>query len=925
MATKFKYNLEALEWDAKHMRNKEGVYCYCGLDYTDGDSMVKCQDCKQLFHWDCVPSIKLKPLKGDSFYKFQCSVCNSGNEIYERETISWVQAIHLVLYHLIKTEPEKKYFRWRENICATISENWESLMPGKAKTATWHNTVAGSLSTHHSRFKSGFDDTQQSGNWTLQEVTPPDSTPPKATGKAKESRAPRQRSDVKKPRKKTDLSAGSEAEKEILEVLNESRGSKRSTRHRVSFSDDESDSDVGKRKARRRRVDPKILDNDIDLLQSFELFTKLEKERLGGSSQVDKPEGFEKDDDLESLSSLSSLSTDSEADGIDFSDLGDKGALEAIGSDDDTDDFQVEEKPVLQNEAGEEFFGNLLGANATTMDAPHQVIRIKRDDTNISPLAPKPLSTVASPLDLATTPMSFPASIPGLSSTLPFQSPAPESRISPDLTPSPERTPVAESVEVGYVPEKTAGHMYEDADALNSSNSDNDGYGYDEDEDDDSDGDGGARSEDGQDHNDEREIDADTDAEQHLAAFGPFPTTCLDNLSPQPLFSSSEAEVPNIHLMSEQAQWEFCAKTSSSQSVLTSKAKRLRRRLELRRFKRMLGLRLFDIDNAVKTCMEHRQMPWLQRPIDLQAYLLAGGSTKLADDKTGMRQLLSESGAGESNDLRSGSCERDEIDRPGGGDASHPGVLQAESAANVKRGITVTAYANSFASRLMGRAILRDSLTSQVAKVSPFHGRLLRPYIWRDFKTFGADDSASGPDGKARGLAMLRVQRAIRSRSHPLFHTLSLESLCLSKTESIDYVFFQHEHLEQVNALLCRTFWPGIDMSEALLYPEFSIVALYKRTVIGCAFLTPEAYLTYIAVSAGWEGAGIAKFMIYHLTQTVPTKDLTLHVSATNLAMLLYQKFGFKPEKFAVNFYKSYLPESSRVCPNAFFMRLRRY
>ncbi|KAJ1938419.1 hypothetical protein GGF37_004817, partial [Kickxella alabastrina] len=284
--------LEALEWDAKHMRNKEGVYCYCGLDYTDGDSMVKCQDCKQLFHWDCVPSIKLKPLKGDSFYKFQCSVCNSGNEIYERETISWVQAIHLVLYHLIKTEPEKKYFRWRENICATISENWESLMPGKAKTATWHNTVAGSLSTHHSRFKSGFDDTQQSGNWTLQEVTPPDSTPPKATGKAKESRAPRQRSDVKKPRKKTDLSAGSEAEKEILEVLNESRGSKRSTRHRVSFSDDESDSDVGKRKARRRRVDPKILDNDIDLLQSFELFTKLEKERLGGSSQVDKPEGF---------------------------------------------------------------------------------------------------------------------------------------------------------------------------------------------------------------------------------------------------------------------------------------------------------------------------------------------------------------------------------------------------------------------------------------------------------------------------------------------------------------------------------------------------------------------------------------------------------------------------------------------------------
>ncbi|KAG5456930.1 MAG: hypothetical protein BJ554DRAFT_3189 [Olpidium bornovanus] len=48
-------------------------------------------------------------------------------------------------------------------------------------------------------------------------------------------------------------------------------------------------------------------------------------------------------------------------------------------------------------------------------------------------------------------------------------------------------------------------------------------------------------------------------------------------------------------------------------------------------------------------------------------------------------------------------------------------------------------------------------------------------------------------------------------------------------------------------------------VSEALLYPEFSIVVLYGRLVIGCAFMTPDAYITYFAVDVGWEGVGIGK------------------------------------------------------------------
>jgi ribosomal protein S18 acetylase RimI-like enzyme len=53
-------------------------------------------------------------------------------------------------------------------------------------------------------------------------------------------------------------------------------------------------------------------------------------------------------------------------------------------------------------------------------------------------------------------------------------------------------------------------------------------------------------------------------------------------------------------------------------------------------------------------------------------------------------------------------------------------------------------------------------------------------------------------------------------------------------------------------------------------------------------------------------------------------KDVTLHVSVTNQAMLMYQKFGFKPEELILDFYEKYLPENSQECRHAFFLRLRR-
>ncbi|KAJ2719845.1 hypothetical protein GGI07_004964 [Coemansia sp. Benny D115] len=352
--------------------------------------------------------------------------------------------------------------------------------------------------------------------------------------------------------------------------------------------------------------------------------------------------------------------------------------------------------------------------------------------------------------------------------------------------------------------------------------------------------------------------------------------TSLDNIEAAPLFTPSDSATDtNKGLMDMQKQWEVCAKISSSRTRLTSRARRLHRRLELRRFKRMLGLPLFDIDRAVQKSMAHRQVPWGERPVDVQAARVVGSYVDNRAFGNGMVAVGSREGMGMVN---TGLAINSKNDAVAGDVAMRSGM------------VTVTAYANSFASRLMGRALLAGSLTSPVAQVSPFHGRLLRPFIWRDQRTFPTSGESTN-NTSTSGMAMLHIQRAIRSHGHPLLRKQAgLPDACsLGSTESIDYVYFQKEHLLQVNALLCRTFWPGIDMSEALLYPEFSIVALYGRTVVGCAFLTPDAYLTFIAVCAGWEGAGIASFMVHHLTQTVPTKDVTLHVSATNPAMVLYQ------------------------------------
>lgn len=187
---------------------------------------------------------------------------------------------------------------------------------------------------------------------------------------------------------------------------------------------------------------------------------------------------------------------------------------------------------------------------------------------------------------------------------------------------------------------------------------------------------------------------------------------------------------------------------------------------------------------------------------------------------------------------------------------------------------------------------------------SPWSGKSLKPIIRQDFES------------KPLKMRLLEDIIAFPHRRNKAWESDTLNP--------INYLYLRPYMVESVNNLLKATFWPEIDISESLLYPEHTIIVLYKEYVIGCGFITPSGYITYFCVHPEWGNAGIGKFMLYHLIQTCPGRDITLHVSVNNPAMILYQKFSFKIEEFIRNFYDKYLPEDSKNYKHAFFLRLRR-
>uniref|UniRef100_A0A8C1TH70 Cysteine-rich protein 2-binding protein n=1 Tax=Cyprinus carpio TaxID=7962 RepID=A0A8C1TH70_CYPCA len=298
--------------------------------------------------------------------------------------------------------------------------------------------------------------------------------------------------------------------------------------------------------------------------------------------------------------------------------------------------------------------------------------------------------------------------------------------------------------------------------------------------------------------------------------------------------------------------------------AVTPQAKRLHRKLLVRQAKRERGLPLLDVDQAVSATLS-----------------LVGGVYGAQGGLASHRRSEEEKYRTTSKDLR---------------------ILDRFQVMTVRKGFYQ--HTVSFWHRLMGS----DACMDQTIK-SPYTSRVLKPYIRRDYES--------------RPLK-LRLLSEIRAYPHKKDPNWAAEP-----DAPIDYCYVRPNHIPSVNSMCQDIFWPGIDLSECLQYPDFSVVVLYKKVVIGFGFMVPdvkynEAYISFLLVHPEWRRAGIATFMIYHLIQTCMGKDVTLHVSASNPAMLLYQKFGFKTEEYILDFYDKYYPVDSKECRHAFFLRLRR-
>ncbi|KAJ7338885.1 hypothetical protein JRQ81_012787 [Phrynocephalus forsythii] len=301
-------------------------------------------------------------------------------------------------------------------------------------------------------------------------------------------------------------------------------------------------------------------------------------------------------------------------------------------------------------------------------------------------------------------------------------------------------------------------------------------------------------------------------------------------------------------------------------TAMTPEARRLRRKLLVRQAKRERGLPLFDLDNIVNAAL---------LLIDRIYGAKDGSGASLPVGYATYKTT--------SQDFRI-------LDRYQTKPSGVKGFQQT---------------ATKFLYRLVGS---EDSLTDY-SIISPYTSRVLKPYIRRDYET------------KPPKLRLLSEIRAHAHKNDPNW---------IAEPEApIDYCYVRPNHIPTINSMCHEFFWPGIDLSECLQYPDFSVVVLYKKVIIAFGFMVPdvkynEAYISFLFVHPEWRRSGIATFMIYHLIQTCMGKDVTLHVSASNPAMLLYQKFGFKTEEYILDFYDKYYPLDSKECKHAFFLRLRR-
>ncbi|KAF3850394.1 hypothetical protein F7725_012166 [Dissostichus mawsoni] len=150
-----------------------------------------------------------------------------------------------------------------------------------------------------------------------------------------------------------------------------------------------------------------------------------------------------------------------------------------------------------------------------------------------------------------------------------------------------------------------------------------------------------------------------------------------------------------------------------------------------------------------------------------------------------------------------------------------------------RRGLQQTPV--SFCHRLTGA-----EGSSDLSIKSPYTARILKPYIRRDYES------------RPVKLRLLEEIRAYPHRKNP--------NWVPEPNAPIDYCYVRPNHIPSVNAMCNESYWPGVDLSECLQYPDFSVVVLYKKVVIAFGFMVPdvkynEAYISFLLVhpERAWE------------------------------------------------------------------------
>jgi len=313
----------------------------------------------------------------------------------------------------------------------------------------------------------------------------------------------------------------------------------------------------------------------------------------------------------------------------------------------------------------------------------------------------------------------------------------------------------------------------------------------------------------------------------------------------------------------------------------SSKAKRLARKLSIRALKQSKGKELFDLDKVVLKAMEER----------LHSHDAAKPHIDPEEAAISERQHI----------------------------AAYARSLVLERLSSAKQSILSSALPTSnskFIDYLQGQSYSIKPI------LSPFTSRVLKPFIWKDYGCVPTRVKLH------EELMKYHQQKLLEQQQKGLIHSTTDMDFNYFK-QPIEYCYLQEHHVPVVNYLIQEHFWPGVDVTECTQYPDFTVVALYGHLIVGCGFLTPdvkpcEAYISFLFVHPDFQRAGIATFMLYHLIQTCMGKDVTLHCSVDNPAVLLYQKFGFKVEEFCLDFYSKYYPVKHHLSKHAFFMRLKR-